>query len=99
MVLEHAVITVRPDTQSQFEAALGEARRVISAAPGFGSLQLHRGIENDRQYVLLVEWESVEAHVEGFRQSERFAQWRALIGPFFDGQPEVTHLTAITWPT
>ena len=99
MVLEHAVITIRPDTHSQFEAALGEARQFIAAAPGFGSLQLHRGVEHDRQYILLVEWESVGAHVEGFRQSELFARWRGLIGPFFDGELEVTHLTAVDWPT
>jgi heme-degrading monooxygenase HmoA len=99
MVLEHAVITIQPDTQSQFEAALGQARQVISSAVGFHSLQLHRGIEHDRQYILLVEWDTLEDHVEGFRQSELFTQWRALIGPFFDGQPEVTHLTAINWPT
>jgi heme-degrading monooxygenase HmoA len=99
MVLEHAVITVRPGTNRQFEAAMGEARRIIGAAHGFRSLALHRGVDTETEYVLLVEWDTLEDHMEGFRQSEAFTRWRALIGPFFEGQPAVTHLTAVEWST
>lgn len=98
MIVEHAVITIQQGTSDQFEAALGEARQVIGAAPGFRSLTLHRGIEVDTEYVLLVEWETLEDHVDGFRRSEGFTAWRALIGPYFDGQPVVTHLTGVAWP-
>jgi len=45
--------------------------------------------------VLLIEWESVEAHNVGFRESDRFPQWRALIGPFFDGDPHVEHVSDV----
>jgi len=33
----------------------------------------------------------VEDHTVGFRESELFVQWRALIGPFFANPPEVEH--------
>jgi len=91
MVLEHTVITVRPGTATEFEAALIEARSVISRAHGFISLELHRGIESPDRYLLLVEWETVDDHLVGFRQSEAFAQWRALIGPYFASPPIVDH--------
>ena len=91
MVLEHTVITVRPGTATEFEAALIEARSVISRAHGFILLELHRGVESPDRYLLLVEWETVDDHMVGFRQSEAFAQWRALIGPYFASPPVADH--------
>ena len=91
MILEHALISVRPDAHEEFEAAITRARAVISAAPGFHSFALHRGIESPDRYLLLVGWETLEAHTEGFRQSPAFTEWRSHIGPYFDGAPEVDH--------
>ncbi len=91
MILEHALLTVRPDSHEEFEAAATRAREVISAAPGFRTFALHRGIESPDRYLLLVGWDTLEAHTEGFRGSPAFAEWRSHIGPFFDGQPEVDH--------
>ena len=98
MVLEHAVITIRPGSNHEFEEALGRARTVIAAAHGFISLRLHRGIEDPNRYVLLVEWETLDDHIVGFRGSESFAEWRSLIGPYFDGPPVVDHLQAVGGP-
>jgi len=91
MVLEHALITVRPGTSEAFEAALTEARLVIRSSEGFVSLRLHRGIETPDRYLLLVEWETLDDHVVGFRESAAFTAWRALIGPYFESPPEVVH--------
>lgn len=95
MVLEHAVISIRPGSNREFEAALDEARAVVAEADGFVSLNLHRGIETPDQYVLLIEWKTLEDHTVGFRESERFTRWRALIGPYFESPPEVIHLTPV----
>ena len=91
MILEHALITVRPDAHEEFHEAVARAREVISAAPGFRSFALHRGIESPNRYLLLVGWETLGAHTAGFRESPAFAEWRSLIGPYFDGQPDVDH--------
>jgi len=91
MILEHALITVRPDSHAEFEAAITKARAVISAAPGFCTFALHRGIESPDRYLLLVGWAALEAHTVGFRESPAFAEWRSHIGPFFDSPPEVDH--------
>jgi quinol monooxygenase YgiN len=50
-----------------------------------------RGVEAPERFVLLVEWESIEAHLDNFRATERFTTWRGLIGPYFDGPPRVEH--------
>jgi heme-degrading monooxygenase HmoA len=91
MVLEHALITVRPDSHDEFETAIAKAREVISGAPGFLSFALHRGIEHPDRYLLLVGWDTLEDHTVGFRESPAFVEWRSHIGPFFDSPPSVDH--------
>ncbi len=95
MVLERAHFAVLPGAGDRFEAALGEARSVIAASPGFVSLELHRGVESPEHYLLLVEWETLADHVVGFRESDAFARWRALIGPFFAAPPDVEHFEPV----
>jgi heme-degrading monooxygenase HmoA len=91
MVLEVANITVTPDSADAFIAAYRGARDGLLGTPGCRSARMTHGIESPNRFVLLVEWDSVEAHEVNFRQSDRFGTWRAAIGPFFDGPPNVEH--------
>lgn len=91
MILEAATFNITAERMPQFEAAFAEARKVVSAMPGFISLQLHRCIETEGRYLLLVQWRSVEDHTVGFRQSPQFLRWRELIGPYFASTPAVEH--------
>ena len=63
----------------------------VADTPGFGSARLTRGVETTNRFVLLIEWDSVEAHTVGFRESENFGRWRALIGKYLAGDPRVEH--------
>ncbi|MDG4826957.1 antibiotic biosynthesis monooxygenase [Asanoa sp. WMMD1127] len=91
MVLEVALIDIKPGEEDAFAAAYGKAHPIVRSTPGFRSIRMTRGIESPSRFVLLVEWDSVEAHLENFRESERFPQWRALIGPYFAAPPVVEH--------
>jgi heme-degrading monooxygenase HmoA len=96
MVLEHALLDVVPGQQSSFEDAFGQAKQVISSMPGFRSLRLSRGIEQPNRYLLLVEWDRLEDHTEGFRDSAQYEQWRALLHHFYDPFPTVEHYESVT---
>jgi heme-degrading monooxygenase HmoA len=91
MIREHAVLPVLPGREAAFEAALQEALPLISSSPGFRSLSVSRGVETAHHYLLLVEWESLEAHTEGFRQSAVYERWRGLLHHFYDPFPDVQH--------
>jgi heme-degrading monooxygenase HmoA len=95
MIVEHALITVRPDEHREFEAALTRAREVIARSPGFRSLRLSRGVETPDRYLMLVEWDTLEDHTVGFRESPLFPEWRSHIGPFFEGPPVVDHFDPV----
>lgn len=91
MVLEIADIAVRPGTEGEFVAAYREAVPFVTKTPGFRNARMTRSIESPSRFVLLIEWETVEAHTVAFRESENFGRWRALIGPYFDGPPRIEH--------
>ncbi|MER5756775.1 antibiotic biosynthesis monooxygenase [Streptomyces sp. NPDC002088] len=92
MIVEHAELAVTAGREAEFEAAFEEARKVLAKADGFRWTELLRCEERPEAYLLLVGWEeSVEAHTVGFRESERFQRWRALVGPFFAKPPTVEH--------
>ncbi|ANZ42094.1 antibiotic biosynthesis monooxygenase [Lentzea guizhouensis] len=91
MIVEHALLDVLPGRAAEFEEAFGEARALISASPGFLGLQLLRCLENGDRYLLLVRWESVEAHTAGFRQGPSYARWSELLHRFYSPFPVVEH--------
>jgi heme-degrading monooxygenase HmoA len=91
MILEVATIDIREGTNAAFEANLDKAQAVIVQAKGHISHEFHQCIEQENRYVLLIRWETLEAHTVGFRESELFTQWRGLIGQFFATPPNVVH--------
>ena len=95
MVLELADIRVRPGQEDAFVAAYHEGVAQIRASAGFRSVRIVRGVESPARFVLLVEWDDLEAHTVGFRESERFTRWRAAIGPYLDGAPQVEHFADV----
>ncbi|MBB2923618.1 antibiotic biosynthesis monooxygenase [Cellulomonas cellasea] len=95
MILEHALLPVDPARAEEFEAAFAEALPIISAMPGVGRVTLSRGVESPGTYLLLVGWETVEHHTEGFRGSAGYARWRELLHRFYDPFPVVEHFTPV----
>ena len=95
MILEVASLDVIAGQEREFEAAFGEAQAIISSMPGYISHQLQHCLENKSRYLLLVNWQTLEDHIVGFRQSEQYQQWRDLLHQFYDPFPTVEHYTTV----
>ena len=91
MILEVTTLDVKHGLTAEFEAAFAKAQNIISSMPGYISHELKRCLEIENRYILLVRWESVEAHTEGFRGSAEYQEWKALLHHFYDPFPEVHH--------
>lgn len=91
MVLEHALLSVRPGRENDFERAFSEARPIIATMPGFEGLTLSRCLERPGTYLLLVQWRRLEDHTEGFRGSAGYERWRELLHHFYAPFPTVEH--------
>ena len=95
MITEIAQIDVKPGSEKDFEAAVAKAGPLFLRAKGNKGVELHRSIENPSRYRLLVKWETLENHTVDFRGSADFAEWRALVGPYFAAPPEVEHTETV----
>lgn len=96
MILEHADIRIDPVRAAEFEEAiLRGASTVIAQAKGFRGFKVNRSIESPGRYLLMIYWDTLEDHTVGFRGSDAFAQWRAIVGPFFAQPPVVEHLELV----
>jgi heme-degrading monooxygenase HmoA len=91
MILESASLQVKPGESAAFEAAFATAERIIASMPGYRSHELQGCLEREGHYLLLVQWDSVEAHEVGFRQSAPYQEWKRLLHPFYDPFPTVLH--------
>ena len=97
MILEAAYLQVGPGQSEAFESAFREAQAIISSMPGYRSHELQRCLEREGHYLLLVRWDSVAAHEEGFRKSPGYQQWRKLLHHFYDPFPTVLHYEQVKY--
>jgi heme-degrading monooxygenase HmoA len=95
MILEVAMLDVRPGEEAAFEAAFAEASAIIAAMPGYLRHSLQRRIEPPVRYLLLVGWETLEDHTVGFRESTDYQRWKELLHHFYDPFPVVEHFEAV----
>jgi len=95
-ILEVAHLDVKLGETGAFEGAFAEAKRIISAMPGYRWHQLQRCVEQEHRYLLLVSWERLEDHTEGFRQSPEYQEWKRLLHHFYDPFPTVEHYRRVS---
>ena len=90
-ILELAVLDVKPGRADAFRDAFRTAQAIIATSPGYLGHELHRCVENDHRFLLLVRWRTIEDHTQGFRGSAGYQEWKALLHHFYDPFPRVEH--------
>jgi heme-degrading monooxygenase HmoA len=91
MIIEHALLQVRIGEESEFEAAMAKAKPLIAASSGFLGIDVRPAVEQPGLYLLLVRWESISHHRDGFRKSDRYQLWRDLLHQFYEPMPKVSY--------
>ena len=95
MILEVAILNVRQGHTAEFEKAFAVAKSIISGMPGYISHELRRCIAMENKYLLLVRWQRLEDHTEGFRKSAEYQDWKRLLHHFYDPFPTVEHFAEL----
>jgi heme-degrading monooxygenase HmoA len=91
MIQEVVILKIKPNLNQEFEVAFKEASSIIATIPGYIDHSLQKCIEVNNQYLLLVEWETLEAHTISFRESPQYQTWKGLLHHFYDPFPTVEH--------
>ena len=95
MILEVAILDIKPDQILAFEKAFNEAQNIISDINGYISHQLQKCLEKNNRYILLVNWETLENHTVDFRESNQYQEWKSLLHHFYEPFPEVEHYQSV----
>ncbi|MBH5316835.1 antibiotic biosynthesis monooxygenase [Paenibacillus sp. GSMTC-2017] len=95
MILEVAMLQVKPGMTEEFEGNFRQASAIISMMKGYINHELQNCIEDRNKYILLVNWETLEDHTIGFRGSKQYLEWKALLHHFYDPFPSVEHFEKI----
>jgi heme-degrading monooxygenase HmoA len=97
MILEIADIRIQAGRNAEFDSAIQRGlETVVSKAGGYRAHRVVKGIESPDRYMLMIWWETLEDHTVGFRGGPLFADWRAIVGPFFAAPPSVEHFSLVT---
>src|SRR5918998_2980688 len=91
MVVEYIRYNIPDDQQAAFEADYAEASAALVGSPHCLGYELARCVEDATQYVLRIEWDSPEGHLQGFRRSPEFATFFAAVRPFVNDIAEMRH--------
>ena len=91
MIVEAAILNIRPGQSQAFASALRTALPLIETSQGFRGMEVRPCVENENQFLLLVRWEKLEDHTVGFRGSKRYQKWREALHQFYDPFPTVLH--------
>lgn len=95
MILEVANLYVKENEQDEFESDFVIASEYISSIDGYIKHSLSKCIEIQNKYILLVEWENLESHTEGFRNSSQYLEWKKLLHHYYEPFPIVEHFEPI----
>ncbi|NOY72559.1 MAG: antibiotic biosynthesis monooxygenase [Gammaproteobacteria bacterium] len=95
MILEVAILDVKKGKGKDFELAFGQAQKIISSMVGYVSHQLKKCIEKPNRYILMVNWQAIEDHTVGFRESKQYQEWKELLHHFYDPFPDVEHYSDV----
>lgn len=95
MILEVAVLDVVPGREAAFLGAFDEAAPIIASMQGYIDHSLRRCVESPSRFLLLVNWETLEDHTEGFRGSPEYRRWSALLHHYYEPFPVVEHYATI----
>lgn len=95
MILEAVMLQVKKGMEQEYEEAFRKASGIISSMKGYISHELQRCMEAEGKYLLLVNWETLEDHTVGFRQSPEYQEWKNQLHHFYDPFPTVEHFEKV----
>ena len=91
MIIEYIRYTVPAERAAEFTKAYTRAGRVLEADEHCLGYEVSRGVEEPQNWVVRIQWDSIEGHEGGFRKASHFRDFLAAVKPFFDNIDEMKH--------
>lgn len=96
MIIEYIRYKITQEERDAFESAYIEAAKSLRASPQCLSYELACGSEEPENYILRIEWTSLDGHMEGFRKGDQFPVFLASVRPYIRCIEEMKHYEVTT---
>ena len=91
MIIEYIRYQVPAARHAEFLAAYGAAADELRASTQCRRYEISQGVEEPDNFIVRIEWSSLDDHLKGFRGSVAFAAFFAKVKPFFAEIREMKH--------
>ena len=91
MIVEYVRYKIAEDRRAAFEQAYDAAQASLQASPHCLAYELSHCVEEPDLYILRIEWDSMDGHLEGFRKSAAFQPFLQAVRPFYHDIEEMQH--------
>ena len=91
MVIEYIRYQVPAASHAEFLEAYRAAGEDLTASAHCVRHEISQGIEEPDNFIVRIEWNSIEAHEQGFRNSTEFRSFFAKVKPYFTNIREMKH--------
>lgn len=95
MITEIAILKVKENQSLEFESSFATAQEIISGMKGYAGHELQKCVEEENKYMLIVRWEDLRDHTEGFKKSREYNRWKELLHHYYSPFPTVEHYVKI----
>jgi len=91
VIVEYIRYTISDGQHEAFEKAYRLAAEPLAASAHCLGYELSRATEEPGSYILRIEWDSAEGHMQGFRRSPEFRRFFQHIQPYVGDIQEMRH--------
>jgi quinol monooxygenase YgiN len=91
MIVEYIRYKFDLSRTDEFDDAYRRAGALLDASPNCERWEISRCVDEPGKQIVRIEWDSVEGHLKGFRQSADFKPFVEATQRFFKDIEEMTH--------
>jgi quinol monooxygenase YgiN len=91
VIVEYIRYSIDEERREAFESAYERAQTPLLASRHCLRYELSQSVDDPGSYILRIEWDSAEGHLQGFRRSPEFREFFEAVRPYVDDIQEMRH--------
>lgn len=95
MIVEYVRYELPAARRAAFEAVYDRVGGILDGSPHCLGWELRRCVEEPGHYVVRIEWDSVDGHVLGFRESAPFRAFFDELSAFAEFRRQMAHFELV----
>ncbi|SHE53408.1 Heme-degrading monooxygenase HmoA [Seinonella peptonophila] len=95
MTIEIIRYRIPDEHKKSFIQAYQDAGKYLEESPNCLGFEIIQGVEEPERFIVRIHWDSLDGHLQSFRQSPQFQAFFQHVRPFFQSIEEMKHYEQI----